>query len=155
MISAPCGRACEYLLPTQVYSWRSNVMSKPGDRSSVAQTYKIVVVGGGGVGKSAITIQFIQVPHEDDKFNRLAVIQFWHCVMHLMLDSPSNSVVFPILELFIAGCWVQSNHSEPCANKLGCRMCLKCITCCLALYGNDLVSLFFAELLRDRLRPYH
>jgi GTPase SAR1 family protein len=24
-------------------------------------TYKIVVVGGGGVGKSAITIQFIQV----------------------------------------------------------------------------------------------
>lgn len=36
-------------------------MSKPGDRTSVAQTYKIVVVGGGGVGKSAITIQFIQV----------------------------------------------------------------------------------------------
>lgn len=27
----------------------------------MAQTYKIVVVGGGGVGKSAITIQFIQV----------------------------------------------------------------------------------------------
>lgn len=26
-----------------------------------AQTYKLVVVGGGGVGKSAITIQFIQV----------------------------------------------------------------------------------------------
>lgn len=25
------------------------------------QTYKIVVVGGGGVGKSALTIQFIQV----------------------------------------------------------------------------------------------
>lgn len=25
------------------------------------QTYKVVVVGGGGVGKSAITIQFIQV----------------------------------------------------------------------------------------------
>lgn len=28
---------------------------------SHTQTYKIVVVGGGGVGKSAITIQFIQV----------------------------------------------------------------------------------------------
>jgi Ras-related protein R-Ras2 len=27
----------------------------------VASTYKLVVVGGGGVGKSAITIQFIQV----------------------------------------------------------------------------------------------
>ena len=41
--------------------WTPVIMSKPGDRSSVAQTYKIVVVGGGGVGKSAITIQFIQV----------------------------------------------------------------------------------------------
>lgn len=29
--------------------------------TSHTQTYKIVVVGGGGVGKSAITIQFIQV----------------------------------------------------------------------------------------------
>lgn len=29
--------------------------------SSQTQTYKLVVVGGGGVGKSAITIQFIQV----------------------------------------------------------------------------------------------
>lgn len=28
---------------------------------SNAQTYKLVVVGGGGVGKSALTIQFIQV----------------------------------------------------------------------------------------------
>lgn len=28
------------------------------------QTYKLVVVGGGGVGKSAITIQFIQVSPE-------------------------------------------------------------------------------------------
>ena len=31
------------------------------DRSHLNQAYKIVVVGGGGVGKSAITIQFIQV----------------------------------------------------------------------------------------------
>lgn len=29
--------------------------------ASHTQTYKVVVVGGGGVGKSAITIQFIQV----------------------------------------------------------------------------------------------
>lgn len=33
--------------------------NQPG--SGHTQTYKIVVVGGGGVGKSAITIQFIQV----------------------------------------------------------------------------------------------
>lgn len=32
-----------------------------GNQGSHAQTYKLVVVGGGGVGKSAITIQFIQV----------------------------------------------------------------------------------------------
>ena len=31
------------------------------EQTPMFQTYKIVVVGGGGVGKSAITIQFIQV----------------------------------------------------------------------------------------------
>lgn len=36
-------------------------MSKPSDRQNYAQTYKLVIVGGGGVGKSAITLQFIQV----------------------------------------------------------------------------------------------
>jgi len=41
-------------------------MSKAADRQSYAQTYKLVVVGGGGVGKSAITIQFIQVSFSID-----------------------------------------------------------------------------------------
>lgn len=36
-------------------------MSKPSDRGINYQTYKLVIVGGGGVGKSAITLQFIQV----------------------------------------------------------------------------------------------
>lgn len=36
-------------------------MSRPIDRSNYSQNYKLVVVGGGGVGKSALTIQFIQV----------------------------------------------------------------------------------------------
>ena len=31
------------------------------DGNGYSQTYKLVVVGGGGVGKSALTIQFIQV----------------------------------------------------------------------------------------------
>lgn len=31
------------------------------EANSVNQNYKLVVVGGGGVGKSALTIQFIQV----------------------------------------------------------------------------------------------
>ncbi|KAJ8974297.1 hypothetical protein NQ317_014468 [Molorchus minor] len=38
-------------------------MSKVNDRDRAPnyQTYKLVIVGGGGVGKSAITLQFIQV----------------------------------------------------------------------------------------------
>lgn len=36
-------------------------MSRQNDRQNYTQTYKLVVVGGGGVGKSALTIQFIQV----------------------------------------------------------------------------------------------
>lgn len=35
-------------------------MSRNREPSSVNQNYKLVVVGGGGVGKSALTIQFIQ-----------------------------------------------------------------------------------------------
>ena len=37
-------------------------MSKPG----LVREYKIVVVGGGGVGKSALTIQFIQSQFVDE-----------------------------------------------------------------------------------------
>lgn len=36
-------------------------MSKINDRQNYIQNYKLVIVGGGGVGKSAITLQFIQV----------------------------------------------------------------------------------------------
>ena len=36
-------------------------MAGAGEGPPVASGYKLVVVGGGGVGKSAITIQFIQV----------------------------------------------------------------------------------------------
>jgi GTPase KRas protein len=32
-----------------------------GSQAQQGQNYKLVVVGGGGVGKSALTIQFIQV----------------------------------------------------------------------------------------------
>lgn len=47
-------------------------MSKINDRQSYSPTYKLVIVGGGGVGKSAITIQFIQVSCH--KFNYLTKI---------------------------------------------------------------------------------
>ncbi|CAH1400985.1 unnamed protein product [Nezara viridula] len=51
------------------------------ERQSYAQTYKLVVVGGGGVGKSAITIQFIQSyfvtdydPTIEDSYTKQCVI---------------------------------------------------------------------------------
>lgn len=43
--------------------------------SSQTQTYKLVVVGGGGVGKSAITIQFIQVSKSEIFFINLLLIK--------------------------------------------------------------------------------
>lgn len=56
-------------------------MSRPGERQNHAQTYKLVVVGGGGVGKSAITIQFIQSyfvtdydPTIEDSYTKQCVI---------------------------------------------------------------------------------
>ncbi|XP_055382567.1 ras-like protein 2 [Condylostylus longicornis] len=55
-------------------------MSKHNPNSGI-QTYKVVVVGGGGVGKSAITIQFIQSyfvtdydPTIEDSYTKQCVI---------------------------------------------------------------------------------
>lgn len=43
---------------------RNEVSSMAGWKDgSVQEKYRLVVVGGGGVGKSALTIQFIQVSH--------------------------------------------------------------------------------------------
>lgn len=42
-------------------SRRYNNNQSSGGPQSHTQTYRTIVVGGGGVGKSAITIQFIQV----------------------------------------------------------------------------------------------
>jgi len=56
-------------------------MSRHNDANGVAQTYKLVVVGGGGVGKSAVTIQFIQSyfvtdydPTIEDSYTKQCVI---------------------------------------------------------------------------------
>ncbi|KAH9642589.1 hypothetical protein HF086_011182 [Spodoptera exigua] len=69
-------------------------MSRPGDRPNQAQTYKLVVVGGGGVGKSAITIQFIQSyfvtdydPTIEDSYTKQCVIDD----VPAKLDSEYNS----------------------------------------------------------------
>lgn len=59
--------------------------NQSGGQSSHTQTYKIVVVGGGGVGKSAITIQFIQVSDLDYHTNNIvdSITNIWHCVILL------------------------------------------------------------------------
>jgi len=56
-------------------------MSRNNDNQSFSQTYKLVVVGGGGVGKSALTIQFIQSyfvtdydPTIEDSYTKQCVI---------------------------------------------------------------------------------
>ncbi|CAG0881317.1 unnamed protein product [Darwinula stevensoni] len=62
-------------------SSRNEDMAKYNDRGSYAQTYKLVVVGAGGVGKSAITLQFIQSyfvtdydPTIEDSYTKQCVI---------------------------------------------------------------------------------
>ena len=41
----------------------------------VASSYRVVVVGGGGVGKSALTIQFIQVRKKNIlEYNKMSLI---------------------------------------------------------------------------------
>ncbi|XP_066141780.1 ras-like protein 2 [Euwallacea fornicatus] len=56
-------------------------MSKVNDRTANNSTYKLVIVGGGGVGKSAITLQFIQSyfvtdydPTIEDSYTKQCVI---------------------------------------------------------------------------------
>ncbi|CAG2112713.1 unnamed protein product, partial [Medioppia subpectinata] len=56
-------------------------MSRNHENQSFSQTYKLVVVGGGGVGKSALTIQFIQSyfvtdydPTIEDSYTKQCVI---------------------------------------------------------------------------------
>ena len=72
-------------------------MSKDKD---VDKQYKLVVVGGGGVGKSALTIQFIQShfvsdydPTIEDSYTKQCVID--ERVAHL--DSKCSSSCSPLL----------------------------------------------------------
>ncbi|VVC88227.1 unnamed protein product [Leptidea sinapis] len=64
-------------------------MSRLADRPNQAQTYKLVVVGGGGVGKSAITIQFIQVVQSDAFSFSVSLSRFTHAftILVAILDT--------------------------------------------------------------------
>ncbi|GBM10728.1 hypothetical protein AVEN_78991-1 [Araneus ventricosus] len=56
-------------------------MPRTSEPNNIGQTYKLVVVGGGGVGKSALTIRFIQSyfvtdydPTIEDSYTKQCVI---------------------------------------------------------------------------------
>ena len=67
------------------------------------QSYKLVVVGGGGVGKSALTIQFIQVKDFSDYAGASL-----NCVVELLLRYRNNHThtftMNAILQVHQSGC---------------------------------------------------
>lgn len=75
-------------------------MSKPGDRISVAQTYKIVVVGGGGVGKSAITIQFIQVFANFVYYDLSSLSTYWNLFSSIWTWKQTDLLYCPFMSTF-------------------------------------------------------
>lgn len=77
------------------------------DRSFSYQTYKLVIVGGGGVGKSAITLQFIQVLKQfQDLF-----ISFFYKQYYFISDNnvPGVCHIFSLISLYGN---VQFNHRK-------------------------------------------
>merc|ERR1711936_803545 len=75
----PWSDSSKSVTPTEESNFGTD--SRMTDRSHLNQAYKIVVVGGGGVGKSAITIQFIQSyfvtdydPTIEDSYTKQCVI---------------------------------------------------------------------------------
>ena len=72
--------------------------------------YKLVVVGGGGVGKSALTIQFIQShfvsdydPTIEDSYRKQCVIddRVAHLDSKCSSDQPTSSVQFLVLGVLV------------------------------------------------------
>ncbi|GAB5577620.1 ras-related protein R-Ras2 isoform X1 [Prionailurus iriomotensis] len=64
-------------------------MAAAGWRDGSGQEkYRLVVVGGGGVGKSALTIQFIQVPDNISKTPDGEII-----LTHNILDTKSQGPI--------------------------------------------------------------
>lgn len=70
--------------------------------------YKIIVVGGGGVGKSALTIQFIQSyfvtdydPTIEDSYTKQCVIDS----QVAKLDSQYPIIIFKLALIFYSNCF--------------------------------------------------
>ncbi len=66
------------------------------------EEYKLAVVGGGGVGKSALTVQFIQNifveeydPTIEDSYRKHAKVDDVVCIsMHFSLSQPTHNLLF-------------------------------------------------------------
>lgn len=101
-------------------SRRYNNNQSSGGPQSHTQTYRTIVVGGGGVGKSAITIQFIQVSWEhtfkcEKKQQQLKQIKIsvnpfeaaLHCAAGLANDPIETTI---LIRVDILDWWSHSFH---------------------------------------------
>lgn len=88
ILSARLGFNCWWTLGTLESFWSGHIQFKTS-MSGEEERFKLVVVGGGGVGKSALTIQFIQVKtlllHCTSKFTQSVMyFMFIIIILHIM-----------------------------------------------------------------------
>ena len=84
------------------------------------QSYKLVVVGGGGVGKSALTIQFIQVKTLDFSLSRRpwqinlqnAIFNIDRLDMIIILQYKYNIIFFVKATIFVGKTEVDTRHDR-------------------------------------------
>ena len=84
--------------------------------------YKIVVLGSGGVGKSALTVQFVQGifvekydPTIEDSYRKQVEVDGQQCMLEILDTAGTVSNSFPFLYKF-AG-FIKSPLSLPCVQN--------------------------------------
>lgn len=80
--------------------------SAEGAAANYSHSYKLVVVGGGGVGKSALTIQFIQV------LNVLFSILDIHKIFNNNNDNRDHNTSNTIMEIFVRNVLIAEIHNN-------------------------------------------
>lgn len=79
--------------------------------------YKLVVLGSGGVGKSALTVQFVQGifvekydPTIEDSYRKKVEIDNEQCILEI-LDTAGTVCFIYLLVVIVL---IQRNNSQPC-----------------------------------------
>ena len=85
--------------------------SQSDSRNACSQCYKLVVVGGGGVGKSALTIQFIQVSAAVTFATLLLLICY--CCTDFGVRFPDRTALFVFFQFFVFFFDVYSTIHDP------------------------------------------